>query len=72
MLLRLSKRTGCNAVALTVSELDKIIKEAYKHYNVLKKESWKLREGFLSELAEALEKAGKGKKSNNYKTTYFY
>ena len=64
ILLRLSKRTGCNAVALSVQELGKAIKEAYKQYKKVKKESWKVREEFLSQLAEALERAGKGQKAS--------
>ena len=50
---------------MTTKELDETIKIVYKQYTKVKKESWKLREDFLSELAEAMETAGKGKKASN-------
>ena len=63
ILLRLSKRTKINAAELSVKELNEVIDQTYKEYRILKKDHRKHRDDFLNELADALQKAGKGKKS---------
>ena len=67
ILLRLSKKTGCNATNLTDTEIDLQLNNLFKMYRSLKKEHVKHREDFLNSLASAMEKAGKGKKANNVK-----
>ena len=64
ILYRLSKKTKCYAVDLSIDEIDNKLKDIFKEYWKAKKKSWKLREDFLTGLAEALEKEGKGKKSS--------
>ena len=64
LLLRYSKKTSCIAIHLTVEEMKEKIDEAYKEYKKLKKQHVKLREGFIEDLAAALESKGKGKKAN--------
>ena len=64
ILQRLSKKTGLNASELTVKEMDGRIDEAYKQYREIKKNHRNHRDDFLNELADALQKHGKGNKAN--------
>ena len=63
ILYKLSKRTKCYVVNSSTKHLEEVIKEAYKDYKKMKKEHEKLREDYLDELALALEKGRKRKKS---------
>ena len=63
-LQRLSKKTDVNASELTVKEMDGKIDEAYKQYREIKKNHRNHRDDFLNELADALQKQGKGNKAN--------
>ena len=64
ILMRLSRRTGCNALGKSVHELEMILSSAYKNYKIIRKDDESHRRSFLERLAEDMEKAGKGKKSN--------
>ena len=63
LLLRLSKRTGCIAINMKEQEILNQIDELYKEYRELKKHHILHREEFLTELAAALEKDGRGQKA---------
>ena len=63
IIYRLSKKVNRNATNLSKEELKLEVDKAYKQYKLKKKKHWKLRDEFLSDLAEALEKRGKTKKS---------
>ena len=64
LLTRMSKKSSCIAIHLTLEQMDEEIDKAYKDYKKLRKNHEKLREGFIEELAAVLEKRGKGKKAN--------
>ena len=61
-LIRLSRKCGYSCLGMTEEELCKERDTAYKDYKKVKKNHRELRNTFLEDLAEAWEKAGKGKK----------
>ena len=64
MLLRLSKKTKLSAEFLAVEDIEEKIDQAFSQYRILKLKQQKLREDFITALATALEKKGKGKRAS--------
>ena len=62
-LIRTSKKAALHVESKTAKQIEAMIKEEYKVYRKLKKNSRKDRSEYLESLAAALEKAGKGKKA---------
>ena len=62
-LIRTGKRAAMNVEANSAKQIKAMIKDEYKIYRKMKKASYNNRENYLDSLAEALEKAGKGKRS---------
>ena len=62
-LIRLQKKIGFSYEKQSIENLLKHLDKAYKHYKQLKKKAVDLRKTHLEQLAEALEKDGKGKKA---------
>ena len=67
LLVCLGKRTKCNATHLSIIKIKEQLDALFKEYRKLKAKQHKLCENFLDSLAEALEKAGKGKKAKHIK-----
>ena len=65
LLIQLSKKLKVNRERKSIEELKVLLGEAYETFKRLKKEHKKLRYTFLEDLANAMEKAGKGKKASN-------
>ena len=62
-LIRLSKKAGFNFVNLTFDELGKQLQKATKNYKEAKEKAADSRKTFLTNLAEAKERNGEGKKA---------
>ena len=63
ILYRLSKKVSFIAENMSVETIEEELNETFKQYRVLKKKQIQLREDFITSLASALEKKGKGKKA---------
>lgn len=62
-LIQTGKRASMNVETNSAKEIKALIKDEYKIYGKMKKASCNDRENYLDSIAEALEKAGKGKRS---------